>query len=116
MVIQDPQVPQKPRAYMPRLNLKESAVLSPAIRRLVWVAHGCERLALLEEIGTLVTKRGTRENLNSPANNGDFGSSQIGTLEAIKEGYTRLILQLMLIGTDHHGNSLGRVCRIAFSR
>jgi hypothetical protein len=101
---------------MPRLNLNESSVLNPAKQRSAPFRTVYDGPTLLEEIGTLITERRSGQYLYGPTHDSDLGPSSIGALEAIEEGNSRLVFELVLIGPNHHSNSLCRIGGITLSR
>jgi hypothetical protein len=59
-----------------------------------------------KEVGSGTHERRSRDGLDEPNDTGDFGSSEINTLETIPVRGTDLSLEFELIGVVHHGNFL----------
>ena len=59
-----------------------------------------------KEVGSGTHERRSRDSLDEPNDTGNFGSSEINTLETIPVRGTDLSLEFELIGVVHHGNFL----------
>jgi hypothetical protein len=65
--------------------------------------------SLFQEVGSLTHERRTTCCLDQPNDTGNFGSSQVDTLETVGEGDTADQFLLNLVRVDHEGYGLLRV-------